>query len=301
MNRYLCVCTSLSFMATTLVAVLDRPCSALPVTSGLVLRLNSASGVLNSGGGSASDGQAVATWTDQAGSNNATAVASERPAFVQQGIPLSDGTFNPVLHFTNPSASGNSTSTTDFDQMATPLAMPDQFTSFFVGRVSDTFPRMVLGTTPLTAIPADKFTLFAEGGDLAVRTNGVTDTRVAIPTGEYFVATVYSDSAGEVDIEILNGASATQTGHDTTFDTSPLFVGGPINAGAGRTFDGDMAEILLFDRALNATERADVAAFLQNRWFNIVPEPSTGLLFGLFGLPLLRRMRRQGRLQSAAS
>jgi len=288
--------------AAGLVAVALLCCAqaswALPVESGLLMRFNASDGPRNGGGSPAQDGQPVAQWDDLAsggGANHATATLGQRPAFVEQGIDVGL-VFRPTVRFTNPAASGNTTSNSDFDQMTTNLAMPDNFTAFVVAKVNDTKPRAILGTSPVTSLPANRFNLFTEGGDLVFRSNGVTDTRTAISVGDFFIAAVYSGAAGQVDMEVFQGGSDSQNGHDTSFDGTFLHVSGPIG-GSGRVFDGDMAEILLYDNALSDTDRQAVFEFLDEQWLQdvFVPEPSSGMLL-LLGCTLLgkRRRRRRG-------
>jgi len=62
----------------------------------------------------------------------------------------------------------------------------------------------------------------------------------------------------------------------------------------GREFIGDLAELLVYDRALNPAEINAIGSYLGSKYslaFALVPEPSRALLL-LLGLPLLLSRRR---------
>jgi hypothetical protein len=67
----------------------------------------------------------------------------------------------------------------------------------------------------------------------------------------------------------------------------------------GRDFDGRLAEVILFDRALGGMEIGLVGDYLSQKYqlgVQFIPEPATAALFGLGGLVLLGFARRRRKL-----
>ena len=69
-----------------------------------------------------------------------------------------------------------------------------------------------------------------------------------------------------------------------------LFQVGTRNNELGRYFTGDIAEVLIYDGALNQYDRALIAGYLHAKY---APEPATLTLLGLGALGLLRRRRKR--------
>jgi hypothetical protein len=78
----------------------------------------------------------------------------------------------------------------------------------------------------------------------------------------------------------------------------PFGIGGHAQdcCGEGETFAGNIAEIIIYARALTAQETDQVYSYLANKYLPI-PEPATGALglFGLLALGVLRSTRQEAR------
>jgi len=62
-----------------------------------------------------------------------------------------------------------------------------------------------------------------------------------------------------------------------------------LTGGSQRFFDGDMAEILIYNTALTSVERQDVTEYLVAKWS--IPEPASIVLLAFGGFVLYRRRR----------
>ena len=133
------------------------------------------------------------------------------------------------------------------------------------------------------------------------------------PIGMSDTIAVWRTAAGQTyaDTEYFqNGplpAIATSTGNGTGTvnipDESTVIGGGFFTGGtltnASNNSNADIAEVLIYDRALTDTELNLVGNYLQDRWMinaNFIPEPGTGslLVLGWAVLHVSRRLTRRG-------
>jgi len=126
--------------------------------------------------------------------------------------------------------------------------------------------------------------------------NGSTGTMAITPGQDHFLAMTYqAGSPGTTTVYVdgvVDPILTAQSPLPTTLHTSTVDfrVAGQVSAG-GRYFDGILDEVAYFDRALmpgELVELFDAANVLAAP----IPEPSTGFLFVLGGLAIVRHRRR---------
>jgi len=258
----------------------------LTVTSGLKVHLDAGVGVTSSGG-------SVSQWSDQSGNSNHVyqATAANQPALfasVINGLP--------VVRFDGNLASGGVNA--DFMLSTNTLASMitnNAYTTFTVFKPTTVFRNTSPGYTN-DVVFGDSHGYVA----LALRKPGTlpaaslyaynfssTDDQaiVATTTGQFYIATTRLAS-GVLSLDVLGGPSATvASGTTATTGVLGLSSGYVFNQ---TIFRGDIAELLIYNRALNATERADVQLYL-NEKYGLVPEPASAGLLCAGGLFVMRR------------
>lgn len=294
------VSRNLGLCAAWLFLVLATSASATPVTSNLVFWIDAADPA-NTGVTPAIDNTALATWVNKA------------PALQQNGIPsvvqntvgsqplIKTGANGlnglPVVRF-----DGND----DFMQSAnafTPtLAQP---TEVFIVWKGDSIGG--IGAVAYDGFTANgRHTMAYEstgegtGIDLGATTAGVFNGTglyvTAFPTAIYATARY---SGGTASLRI-NGVD--QALSDSSIGTDALdgvTIGGRFDAFMGDRFSlhGYIAEMLIYSSPLSTGpggDREAVEAYLNNKWFVPIPEPSCFSLIAAASIVALRRRRAQG-------
>jgi len=237
----------------------------LGVTDGLQLWLKADAGVN-------ADGPSVISWTDH--SQNAHTAGAPDLANAPTLVPNAlNG--KPVLRF-----DGNDDYLSIED--AESLSFAEDMTTFFVVNFSDfaTFRAVWAKTNENYPAPTDFYTLPGSGLPQVYRGAGSPAgiapfvSTVPLRAGTYL--TVGFDIAGDQCTHYL-GSQATSSGTINVVagdaDT-PLFIG--TRSDLFTKMKGDIAEILIYDRALTAAERADVAAYLGTKYgiANLLPSAS---------------------------
>jgi uncharacterized repeat protein (TIGR03803 family) len=236
------------------------PGPALTVTSGLGEWLRADAGVTANGSG------LVSAWADQSGqANNASqGNASQQAQFVANAI---NG--NPALSFNGIG---------DFYNLASQVLTSQQFTIFAV--VSDT------GTS--TSGYREIFSNWDAATGNAVPSiflgtaNGTSPNRSARLSGDFGGSTgvgTITNPANPFVFSGVNGASDVSLYQNGTlfaqrYPLSPRNFSGPYVLGQqgnlnGEYWQGDIAEVLVYNRALGTAERQSVEAYLENKYFTI--------------------------------
>lgn len=220
-------------------------------TSGLHLWLRADTGVLRSDGLSASNGQQVARWLDQSGNgrNASMATSARQPS-------LAAGALNglPVLRF-----NGAQSMYLDI------FARPTRYTVFIVGKNStptETFS-MILGPGGNSANNQMRW----EGGSNAlfvgpgnggpVNTSTIGNTRIYHELSASYdgaTMTVYRDG------NAVSPSYALST-------TAPWELASVGSYYSSYYMTGDLAEVIMYDRALSASERGSVDSYLRTKYF----------------------------------
>jgi PKD repeat protein len=201
----------------------------------------------------------VSSWADQSGAGNNVSQSTEsiRPAFVTNGF---DG--KPTVRFTGPS------------------------------QMLQTSGLVLTGTTPFTAFTAAKFNSFPVGSYQYLWWNGMNSQtagygcyisttvklRSAWGSQSYYLTDTSSASAGtwyKMTSRYSSGShqawlNGTYLGSnaktDSNFNLLGVFTVGNNGPTPSQGFYGDIGEILIYDRALSDTERANVETYLLSKW-----------------------------------
>lgn len=108
----------------------------------------------------------------------------------------------------------------------------------------------------------------------------------------YVFATVFDGSFNTAYLNGVAGATVASTG---TFDFDHIVLGQRYENGFTNGYNGDIAELLVYDRALTAAEQNEVGFYLAQKYSldtTYVPEPSSAVLLGFGGLALIIRRRK---------
>jgi hypothetical protein len=243
------------------------------VTSGLVLDLEAGKGVVMDGSGN------VVSWADQSGQgHDATqANSASRPTFVSNG--LNGG---PSLRFGG---------TGSFLDVAGQVISSQQFTimALVTDSGSATGYREIFSNWSNTSLTNSVFLGLTDHSPTQVRFSDDFDAvgSVSNPTNPFVLTGVSSASDAIVYQDALQLAAK-----GSALTTRILNDDYHIGTQDGFEFwNGDIAAILVYDRALSTVEIAQNVQYLYNPV--AVPEPSTlvSLTIGILGVALLRHRR----------
>jgi len=247
----------------------------VPVTSGLREWLEADVGVQTSG-------TSVTNWLDQSGNGNHAmqTSAANQPTYLATGFGAAN---KPSVHFDG---------LNDFLDAGSGLNITGSgLTIFTLMRLTANANGPGIagnqgsgGTGYLLEEGTDdRFKFFA---GIGVQTaDNVTGSWVGKP----LLMTGFKD-ASNVTLYTNGVQAATASSSTSISSSSDNFLIGH-NALASGFLNGDIAEILIYDRALTAQERENVTAYFDGKYSLGIPEPSAAALLGLGGMILLWRRR----------
>jgi len=154
----------------------------------------------------------------------------------------------------------------------TQIAGAGAFTIFMVAKTTDIANAQVFGATNNLDL---KIELVNSGGThyYCTRVNGGTGvSTVAADTNYHILTLVYNGNgvgnSGKVQFrhdKVAQTLNFTGTVNSTTVGSNTTYYFGCAGGGVGH-LQGSMAEVLMFNRALNSTELDDVEQYLNTHW-----------------------------------
>ena len=293
----------LCFICLFAAALVSQASSAatLTVTDDLHLWLRADAGVFSDAGTTpAANLASVQQWNDQLAGDNivaqnvSQASAGNRPQYIASGL---NGL--PVIRFN----AGTDAALGDYMDGPSVLSGPVARTVFVVGNSNLTGTRYFLEMGPGVAnANGAQWRLTPE---VAVRvSSGNVLFDQAVDTSFSILAAQHVANADTTDVmAYLNGDSLNQgpfVSQSINTANAGFRLGADNNLGVANDFDGDIAEVLIYERFLTPEEMNDVGAYLTLKYgiatsyeLPPVPEPSSAALM-ILGLVSFR-LRRKGR------
>lgn len=274
--------------------------SAVPVDpstlSGLILHLRSDADVYTdvAGTSAATNGSSVRHWGDQSISNSPAlnlVGTAQQPTFVTNAFPVNNLPaiqFDGTDDFLAEPLDLNTGAKTVFVVYQLDTQSPGDFDSVFSFRdsVANTWTELALGRS-VGGYQDLSFTTDQNGPVTARGISGYTYN-----TNAHLFGFSYNGSGNTTDAN-FSGAldlSAASVIASNTFNRNPDLgaIGARLTTAGGvltLPFDGNIGEIVVFDRQLSGSEFSGVQEFLYNKFFVVppvpAPEPSTALLLGV--------------------
>ena len=241
-------------------------CGPGGVTTSLALWLRA-----DAGTNTTTNGEAVTSWIDQStNSNNAAEDNAGGGAPVEPFYVTEDINFNPAIRFTNSENTNNSWLETSSNTSAQNLSLISVFkTAQSDGSATD-FTESPAIISAETGAATDDYALGVSEGRLYV--NAANDNGFSVrPVTSYNDNTARIATATRVDavngtginlyVNSENVGSAASDGTD--LDAAGTFaIGNHSGYDADAQYDGDIAEVIVFDQVLSETDQAQVESYL---------------------------------------
>lgn len=240
-------------------------------TSNLVLWLKADCGVEDGSSHTVLDGGAVGTWRDQSGFGIDAVEASNRPDYQEDQIQG-----NPALNFTASNSDRIlSAGVSDADEyMIFIVAEPNSYASNNIGLVhAAPSGNAFSATTTTKSIGMWVSNSGALWGRL-IQSNGGTvnySQTSAVALGEYFIMTNYADGSTTTGQYIRGVDASASSSYNGTVQSW-------VDFGVGRqgteSWDGHIAEVIVYNRSLSESERGLVENYLANKYGAEIPRLS---------------------------
>ena len=246
-----------------------------------------------------SSGGIVSAWVDKTGNASLNIVGGAPTVVPAPGTGNNAVSFNGTSDFlANTTVAGS----TLFSDTATTIFIVENDLSLNSSSVSFSW----VGDTASPGTGHQAVAAINDAGNIVFNqgSNGSDLIQGAKPTdNNYHVLGLQRNDAGSSSISVdgsgLSTSGAFAGGSVTTATPSQLTIGATANPGGSASlfFNGTIAEILVFNYALNSTETASVENYLGGKYgISVVPEPSQyatvfGVICVLAGVAV--RVRRQ--------
>ena len=209
----------------------------------------------------AADGDPIETWTDASGSGNdaVQAVSGDRPLMREaaiNGLPALE--FGGPRQFTLPRATFSG-----MDNL-------ENFTFVAVARWDGGVTSGLWGTGPSNATSGNLHFEINSGGSLRLRVGGMSfQSPGAVATGWRTLAatqdSTFEDPFSRIYVDgTLVGVRSEDVGNTSLAEYGGFFLGNSHNS--QRNFDGLIAEVVIFNRALDPTELASLHKHLEEKY-----------------------------------
>ena len=247
--------------------IISAEAQTQPVTSNLQLWLKADAGVTDDGAGN------VLAWADQSSSPDAATQIAGAPDVLNAPKLIANAlNGKPVLRF-----DGND------DYLSIPdtesLSITGDLTTFFVVKFDDfsTYRAVWAKTNNALPGPTDFYTLPGSGIPQVYRGAGTGaglaafPSTVALTAGSYFTAGFGMEGTTCTHLVAGQVTSSGTLNVDEVDSDTPLLIG--TRGDLFTKMKGDIAEILIYDRALTAEERTSVATYLGQKYgiANLLP------------------------------
>ena len=264
-----------------------------PVTEGLLIGLDGSDVTVNSGN--------VESWNDQAALGGtqtfSQANGSRRPSLIANHV-MPGGTTHNILDFNG---------TTEYLGLGADSNMETNTITVFAVVHADNMNDSNSGYYISTADSANdrRWTMGERGSPnknwISLATSDSGSAKICDVTGanqeEWYITSMTWDGATTSNLNAQTVSENSYLLADTATDaTSAVYTHVRTRIGADTfepsryEFDGQIAEILVYNRVLSAQEKSDVEQYLKYKYFRtatVVPPISDGLLIGLDGTDLM--------------
>ena len=249
---------------------------------------------LDAGVGVASVGDQM-TWADQSGNgNNADAFFDEQPTLVSNVL---NGL--PALRFNG---------TSNFLDIPTQILTSPQLSIFAMVNATGTGQRHIISNWTINGGIANAFGAVWLGTSDTPSSNVVrfgtdlTTPNALTGLANHFLLSAVSSATDMIVYQngtLLGsrGSGPTQTGNNLA---APYRIGqqgslSGINSGNGEFWQGDILELLVYNKAVTDAERIGIANYFDAKYQSVVPEPTALVVWGLLcalGSVAFPRLRR---------
>ncbi|MEQ9425591.1 MAG: choice-of-anchor D domain-containing protein [Cyclobacteriaceae bacterium] len=238
----------------------------------LNLWLKADANVEEADGTAAEDGDGVDDWRDQT-ANNLDA---------SQGTAAARPTFNTNQVNGYPAISFSTAGTDDFLDLGDVLDFDpdtDDWSVFIIYNVvvneqGTLFSRALSGTGDTR-----QYQYYVSGNEFVVRNRGANHASTATVTGNWSLASSITEGGTGVDTYVDGGSEISGGAIGTGTETTNVLIGARTN-GTGFTLDGDIAEIIVYDNNLNASDQRDVESYLALKYGISLDISSEGYTLG---------------------
>ncbi len=228
--------------------------------SNLVLWLKGDVGVLNGSASPAANGEAISTWQDQSGYGYDAVAAATSPSFT-----ASNTNFNNLPTLTFLGGNTEYLFIEDDGDEAPQLDNTSEISIFYVYN-ADNSTGVRAHFSKRISFNNQQSYLAYENGSQNSRINNANDVGTNITGGTTYINSItYDNGTFEHFLNQTSGGTITSGTTSIPNNNSDLNIGS-FNAGDARTFDGDMAELIIYRSYLNNAERMVVETYLGSKY-----------------------------------